>query len=175
MTRKWNIVNDPSNAIYDVGNEIIYNTEVLKYNLCDYNNAYTLVRSNITIIGHQATEVVFKNCAPSTKCITKINGTTIDNAEDWDLVMPMYNLIEYSSNYCSTGGLRFYSNEEAANFNADIANINNFKPFECKAKLLGNTEADGDNGILKNATIAELLKYLNNFGDHLKSHWLIVK
>ena len=44
VTRKWNIVNDQSNANYDVGNEIIYNTEVLKSNLCDYNDAYILVR-----------------------------------------------------------------------------------------------------------------------------------
>ena len=49
VTRKWNIVNDQSNAIYDLRNEIIYNTEVLKSNLCDYNNAYILVRGNITI------------------------------------------------------------------------------------------------------------------------------
>ena len=49
VTRKWNIVNDQSNAIYDVRNEIIYNTEVLKSNLCDYNDAYILVRGNITI------------------------------------------------------------------------------------------------------------------------------
>ena len=53
-TRKWNMVNDQSNANYDIGNEIIYNTEVLKSNLCDYNNAYILVKGNIAIKGHQA-------------------------------------------------------------------------------------------------------------------------
>ena len=82
VTRKWNIVNDNSKTNYDVGSEIIYNTEVLKSNLYDYNNVYILVRGNITIIGHQVTQVAFKNCAPFTKCITKINGTTIDDAED---------------------------------------------------------------------------------------------
>ena len=56
VTRKWNIVNDQSNAIYDVRNEIIYNTEVLKSNLCDYDNAYILVRGNITITWHQVTQ-----------------------------------------------------------------------------------------------------------------------
>ena len=56
------------------------------------------LRGDITIKGHQATQVAFKNCASFTKCITKMDGTTIDNAEDSDLVMPMYNLIEYSSN-----------------------------------------------------------------------------
>ena len=77
VTRKLNIVNDQSNTNYDVGNEIIYNTEVLKSNFSDYNNAYILVRGNVTITGHQVTQVAFKNCAPFTICITKINGITI--------------------------------------------------------------------------------------------------
>ena len=137
VTRKWNIVIDQSNVNYDVGNEIIYNTEVLKFNLCDYNNAYILAGGNITIIRHQATQVAFKNGAPFTKCITKIDGTTVDGAEDLELVMPMYNLIEYSSSYFqTTGSSWFYSNNEATNFNADIDNNNNFKSFKYKAKLL---------------------------------------
>ena len=79
----------------------------------------------------------------------------------------MYNLIAYGSN-CSetTGSLWFYSKDEATNFNADIVLDNKFKSFEYLAKLLGNTAAQVDNaanGILKNATIAEPLKYLTNF------------
>ena len=77
VTRKWNVVKDQSKANYDVGNETIYNTEVLKSNLCDYNDAYILVSGDITIIGHQVTQVSFKNCALFIKCITKIDGTTI--------------------------------------------------------------------------------------------------
>ena len=50
MTRKWNIVNVQSNANYDVGNEFIYNTKVLKSNLCDFNYGYILVRGDVTII-----------------------------------------------------------------------------------------------------------------------------
>ena len=99
VTRKWNISNDQSNANYNVGNEILWNTEVLKSYLCDYNDTYSLVRSHITIIGHQATHIAFKDCTPFTNFITKIDGTTIDDAEDLDLVMPMYNLIEYSSTF----------------------------------------------------------------------------
>ena len=84
----------------DVGNEIIYNTKVLKSGLCDYSNAYILLRGNIAIGGRNiATEVAFKNCAPFTKCITNIDGKTIDNANDLDLVMLMYSLLEYSSSY----------------------------------------------------------------------------
>ena len=93
-TRKWNMVNDQSNANYDIGNKIIYNTEVLKSNLCYYNDAYILAKGDIAITGHQAAEVAFKNFLPFTKDITKINETTIDNADDSNLVMPMYNLIE---------------------------------------------------------------------------------
>ena len=103
-TRKWNIVNDHLNANYGIGNEIIYHAEVLKSNLCDYNDAYILVRMDIIVTVAPATQVAFKNCAPFTKCITiiKVDGTTIDDAEDLDLVMRMYNLIEYSSNYYET-------------------------------------------------------------------------
>ena len=80
----------------------------------------------------------------------------------------MYNLIENSSNYSeTTGSLWFYSNDEATNFNADIANDDNFKSFEYKAKLLGNLVAKATpiqgNVILKNAIIAEPLKYLSKF------------
>ena len=57
VTRKWNIVSDLSNSIFDVGNQIIYNTEDSKSTLCDYNDAYLLLRGDITIIGHQATQV----------------------------------------------------------------------------------------------------------------------
>ena len=77
--------------------------------------------------------------------------------------MLMYNLIEHSSNYSErTGSLWFYSKDKATNFNADISS-NVLKSFEYKAKLYGNTGADGNNGILKNAKIAVLLKYLKNF------------
>ena len=61
--RKWNIVHDQSNANYDVGNWITYKTEVLESNLCDYNNAYILVNGDIAIIGHEVTQIAFKDCA----------------------------------------------------------------------------------------------------------------
>ena len=102
MTKKWNIVNDNPKSNYGVTNEIIYNTEVLKSSLCDYNDAYILLRSDIIIIiiiiiiWHGATKVAFKDCAPFTKCTTKIYETTIDDAENLDLAIPMYNLIEYN-------------------------------------------------------------------------------
>ena len=78
-TRKWNIVNDNSKTNYDVGNKIIYDTEVSKSNLCDYNDPYNLVRGHITVTAAPESQVAFKNCAPFTKCITKIDGAAIDD------------------------------------------------------------------------------------------------
>ena len=88
VTRNWNIINDQSKANYSVGHKIIYSTEALNPNLCDYNDAHILVRGDINIIARNATtQVTFKNCKPFTMCITKIDGTKIDDAENLDLVM----------------------------------------------------------------------------------------
>ena len=104
VTRKWNIVNDNSKSNYDATNEITYNTEILESNLRDYNDAYILVRDDVTFIAASATQVAFKNCAPFSKCIPKIDEATIDDAEDLDLVMWMYSVIEHRSNYSKTTG-----------------------------------------------------------------------
>ena len=117
VTRKWNIVNVNLKANYDLANEITYNTEVWKYSLRDYNDAFILVKDYISVTGASETQVAFKNCAPF---ITKIDEKTIDDAENFDLVMLMYNLIDYSSNYFETiGNFWFYSEDEATDFNAN--------------------------------------------------------
>ena len=147
-------------ANYDVGNEIIYNTEGLKFNLCDCNDACIPVGGNTTIAGNITAWVAMKKCAPFTKCITKIDGTIIDDVEDLDLVMSIYNLLEDSSNYSDTTvSLWFYSKFEATDFNAYIANNATFNSFKYKSKLIGSTAA---NGILENTTIVVPLKYLSN-------------
>ena len=102
--------------------------------------------------------MAFKNCALFTKCKAKIDERTIDEAEHLDLVMPMYNLIEYSSNYSeTTGSIWFYSKDEATDFNINFENTDDFKSFNYKAKLLGNTVADGANRILRK--LRQLLFY----------------
>ena len=112
--RNWVEINDDSRGRY-TDEDIKFKTTMLKSNLCDYADAYVLVKGTITIIGdgddnavRQADErdkgVTFKNCAPFTKCISRINNTDIDNAHDIDIVMPMYNLIEYSDNYSKASG-----------------------------------------------------------------------
>ena len=96
-------------------NDIKFKTTMLRSNLCDYPDAYILVMGTITITGvgdvdapkrldERNKGVTFKNCAPFTKCICRINNTDIDNARDINTVMPMYNLIEYSDNYSKTSG-----------------------------------------------------------------------
>ena len=107
-----------SNANYDVENEIIHNTEVLKPNFCDYNDTSILVRGDIVIAAHNVpTPVAFKSCVPFTKYITKVYGRTTDDNDYLDLVMPMYNILAYGSNYSeTTRSLWFYSRDEATNF-----------------------------------------------------------
>ena len=86
---------------------------MLKSSLCDYNDAYVLVKGTIVVNNTTATDadannakekVIFKNCAPFINCISEINNTQVDYAKHIDIVMPMYNLIEYSGNYSKTSG-----------------------------------------------------------------------
>ena len=139
---------------------------MLKSSLCDYSGTYILVKGTIKIMQQlddattrQADErdkgVAFKNCAPFTNCIGKINNTQIDNAKDIDIVMLMYNLIEYSDNYAKrTGSLWQYFEDEPNN------NIPNSKSFKSKIKITGKTP-NNDNE--KDAEIMVPLKYLSNF------------
>ena len=80
-------------------------TNSLKSSLCDYSDAYILVTGNINVTGGNAnTKVAFKNCAPFRKCRAEINENFVDDAERINIVMPMYNLIEYSDNYSDISG-----------------------------------------------------------------------
>ena len=111
-TRYWVEPNDESRGTY-TGNKIKFKTTMLRSNLCDFSDAYILVKGTITIIGagdndaaRQADErdkgIIFKNCSPFVKCISRINNTEIDNAKGIDIAIPMYNLIEYSDNFSKT-------------------------------------------------------------------------
>ena len=95
-----------------------FKTSVLQSDLCDYSDAYVVVKGTITVKGDEKkTEknrsVAFKNNAPFIGCISKVNNVLIENAEDLDIVMPMYNLIEYSKSYRKTTGslLNHYRDE----------------------------------------------------------------
>ena len=92
-----------------------------------------------------------------TKCIIRTDETTIGDAGDLDLVISMYNLKEYSSNYSEkTGSLWFYSKDEELTLMLIFQTTIRLNNYKCKTKLLGNTDAQADNvanGILKNATV----------------------
>ena len=164
-TRNWVEINDESRGTY-TGNDIRFKTTMLRSNLCDYADAYILVKGTITITGagnDDATKraderdkgVTFKNFAPFTKYISRINNTDIDNAQDIDVTMPMYNLIEYSDNYSKTcGRLWQYYKDDPNNKIADS------ESFKFKVKIAGKIPDDGNT---KDVEIIVPLKYLSNF------------
>ena len=104
VAKKWIEVYDESEGKCNVNKEIRIKTLMLRSNLCDYSNAYIVVKGDINPecdnnANKRKKNLAFKNNAPFINCISKINGVKIDNAEDFDVVMPMYNLLEYSKNY----------------------------------------------------------------------------
>ena len=114
-TKNWVEINDESRGTYNVNSQIKFTTTMLKSSLCDYSDIYILVKGKVTITGagddaeaRQADErdkdVAFKNCTPFTDCISEINNIHIDNCKNIDVVMPLYNLLEYSDNYAKTSG-----------------------------------------------------------------------
>ena len=165
-TKHWIEINDQSRGTYNTNSDIRFKTTMLKSSLCDYSDAYILVKGRITITGaggtvanRQADErnkgVVFKNCAPFTNCKNEINNTEIDNARDNDIVMPMYNLIEYSDNYSKTSGSLWQYYRDEPN-----DNLTDSESFKSKIKITRNTPVAG------NTTSVEImvpLKYLRNF------------
>ena len=165
-TKNWVEINNESRGTYNVNSQIKFKTTMLKSSLCDYSDAYILVKGTITITGagddaaaRQADErdkgVVFKNYAPFTNCISEINNTQVDNAKDIDIVMPMYNLIEYSNSYAKTSGsLWQYYRDEPNN------NLANSESFKFKVKITGKTPNDDNE---KDVEIMVPLKYLSNF------------
>ena len=170
VTEKWIEVYYQSEGNYDVNKEIRIKTSMLRSDLCDYSNAYIVVKGTITIVRPNGAKrnkaVPFKNNAPFINCISKINGVKIDNAEHLDVVMPMYNLLEYSKNYKkTTGSLWNYYRYEPSN-----PLSSNSKSFKYKNNItrntynIGNVERGYDaNKVGKNETeVVISLKYLSN-------------
>ena len=110
---------------------------MLRSDFCGYNDACIAVKGTITVEGDdhdkkRNKKLTFKNNAPFRSCISKINNTFIDNAEDLDIVMPMYNQLEYSENYSITSGslwnyYRYEVNDDANENNAANNRIINSK------------------------------------------------
>ena len=158
---------------------------MLRSDLCDFSDAYIVVKRSITLaktdrrrfIDIRNRFLAFKNNAPFTNCISKINNVLIDKAEDLDVVMPMHNLLGYSKNYRKTiGSLWNYYRDEpdntpATDYNADP--ITNSESFKYKSSIAGKitnaNQKDGENTeqentkSKKNLEIVFPLKYLSNF------------
>ena len=115
--------------------------------------------------------VAFKNCVPFTRCATHINDEHVETAENLDIIMPVYNLIEYSDNYADSSGslYQFKRDESSINNAGNLLNValDNSKSFKYKARLLGKaTDTDGNDRSIKNTKIVVSLKYLSNFLGH---------
>ena len=169
-TRIWYVINDQNNTRYGEGNEndetVKFEIEVIKSSLCDYSEAYILVTGDITATGGDAnTKVAFKNCTPFTKCITHINDKHVYDAENLDIIMRMYNLIECSDNCSDTSGSLWQFKRDEQNMNnGNPADVTTADPssFKYKSSFLKTLKA-AENGVFKNVKIAVPLKYLSNF------------
>ena len=157
-TRNWVEINDDIRGAYSPNEQISFKTAMLRPSLCDYSDVYILVKGNITVnntaaaaaVNNANKKVIFKNFSPFTNCISKINNTQIGNAEYIDIVMSMYNLIEYSDNYSKTSrSLWQYCKEIPAVNNAgnvvDFNGTNATDSFNFKTKITGQTAANSNN------------------------------
>ena len=198
VTKKWIEVYDQSQENYDVNKEIRIKTSMLRSDLCDFSGGYIVVKGDIIVTKKTFTaddieapnntaanatatnngnndafgeeKSVFKNNAPFINCVSKINSVKIDNAEDLDIVMPMYNLLEYSKIYRkTTGSLWNYYREEPSS-STDNNNIThsilNSKSFDYKTNFMENGVTH-DNLTKNDVKVVVPLKYLSNFWRHL--------
>ena len=172
-TKKWVKTIDESRLTYAVNKQTKFKILMLRSSFCDYSDAYILVKGNVSVnntavantdASNTNKKVIFKNCSPFTDCISKINNTQVDNAKDIDIVMPMYNLIEYSNNYSKKSGSlwRYCKDIPAVNNNGNIVDFNGANGidlFNFKTKITGQT----DNNRTINVKIMVPLKYFTNF------------
>ena len=172
MTLILNILLLKNNTNYGVNKDtgennpdtIKYDTRVLKPNLCDYAEAYILVDGGIRATNAlNGTRLALKNCAPFTKCNLEINDEHVDTAENVDIVMPIYSLIEYSDNYQdSSATLYQYKRDEPPEDDVADLTAHNSDSLKYKIKLLGNLVV-ANNVARKNVKVVVPLKYLSNF------------
>ena len=170
--------------MYNENKSIRFKMPMLRSDLCDYVDAYILVNGIITVTANACAnnirdkknrKLMLKNNAPFVLCITRINGELIEDADDLDIVIPMYNSLEYSKNYRKTiGSLYNYYRDELTNDNNNNfinRNVVNSNAFKYKNKIVGNTYNvdaaaagyDANKNGMQEVEIAMPLKYLSNF------------
>ena len=153
---------DQSEGNYSVNKEIRIKTSMLRSDLCYYSDAHIVVKGDITIEGdndanQRNKNLAFKNNAPFINCISKFNGIKIDNADGLDVVMPIYNLLEYGKNYRKTAvSLWNYYRDEPSNLLSS-----NSKSFKYKTNIVGKIPEN--NHSLTDAKVVTPLKHLSNF------------
>ena len=148
ITIEYVTVNNLLNT-YNENKSIRFKTPMLRSSLCDYSDAYILVKGTITVTGNnprgrQNRPLILKDNAPFVSCMTRINGELDEDAYDLDIAMPMYNLLEYSKNYRKTiGSLYNYYRDKLSddndNDNFDNIKVVNSEAFKYKNKIIGNT------------------------------------
>ena len=158
VTKKWIVVRDQfGNAEdrYKPCKQIRFKTSVLRSDLCDFSDAYIVVKGTLTVTNPDNNahdkKLAFKNNAPFVSCISKINNTLIDNAEDLDIVLPMYNLFEYSKNYSKNkrSFWNYYRDEPNSRVGGANNNINYSITLESR--------------IIKGVGIIERVGHCNNY------------
>ena len=187
-------INDVPQGNYDVNKEITIKRSMLRSDLCYFSDAHIVLKGDITVTektftvddieapnntvakanasntandnGFGEKKLIFKNNAPFINCISKTNGIKIDNAEYLDVVMPMYNLLEYSKNYIKTSGSlwNYYRDKPSSSIDDDniIHSILNSESFDYRANFM----EDGvtHNNLLKNdVKVVVPVKHLSNF------------
>ena len=163
-----------------------FDTEIVKLFLCDYSDAYILVTGNIKVQnGNDATRVAIKNCHPFTRASFKLNNEKVDTADNLDLTMSLYNMLECSDNYAdTTGSLYQYKRPEPRGTNGNVVNLaSTLSSFKYQSGLvqkqlttpnsenvLANADHNFDDAhrIWKNIKIAVPLKYISNFFRNLE-------
>ena len=139
VTKKWIEVYDQSEKNYNWNKEIRIKRSMLRSDLCGFSDAYIVVKGTITVtepINAKRNKArAFKNNSPFINCISTINGVKVDNAEDLDVVLLMYNLLEYSKNYRKTTGSfwNYYRDEPSNPLSSDS------ESFKYKTSIHGNT------------------------------------
>ena len=196
ITKKRIDINDQSGERYNTNKQIRFKTSMSRSDLCDFSDAYIVAKGIVTVSADERDrdkmniQVILKNNAPFISCISKINGLLVENAEDLDIAVPMYNLPKYKNNYskASASLWNYYRDEltdETNDNNGPNKNVINSKSFKYKTSITGSTYnvprritgADGNpvnhpnydqnKRGTKKVEIAVPLKHLGNFWNNL--------
>ena len=167
ITKKWIEIYDKSGGTYNQNKDIRFKVPQLRSGLCVYNDAYIAVTGKITVTNPNNDtydkKLALKNNAPFYSCVLRINSTLVEDAQELDIIMPMYNLLYYSKNYRKTAGSlwNYYRDEPNSGAQRNINySIKDSQSFDYKASITGQLENNEDE---KDVKIVAPLKHLSKF------------